>query len=152
MSILIFHWKKMCLRLTIIILTLHSQFIHRSSSLVRDANSSASPNDLKTEISELRLEVGELTKKVVVLNNYVVSSFEKLFNLFDSKATKKKEDGVPVSEKHQSVDDDDTYDHDGYQHFDDHDFVANVPEGNMPAEETKSHVKENEGVIGGEAN
>ncbi|XP_059305498.1 uncharacterized protein LOC132057079 isoform X2 [Lycium ferocissimum] len=51
-----------------------------------------------------------------------------------------------------SVDNDDTYDHDGNRHFDDHDFAAVVPEGNMPAEQTKSNVKVNEGVTAGLAN
>ncbi|KAK4360313.1 hypothetical protein RND71_019265 [Anisodus tanguticus] len=107
----------------------------------------ASLEDLKAEI--MRLDIEKLTGKVMLLNDYVVSSFKRLFKLFDPKVTKEKGDDVPVSENHQSVDNDAAYDHDGYQHFDDHNFTADVPEGNMTTDEIKSNVKANEGVIDG---
>ncbi|KAJ8548953.1 hypothetical protein K7X08_030919 [Anisodus acutangulus] len=107
----------------------------------------ASLEDLKAEI--MRLDVEKFTGKVTLLNDYVVSSFKRLFKLFDPKVTKEKGDDVPVSENHQSVDNDAAYDHDGYQHFDDHNFTADVPEGNMTTDEIKSNVKANEGVTDG---
>ncbi|KAK4364594.1 hypothetical protein RND71_015952 [Anisodus tanguticus] len=96
------------------------------------SSTSASPEDLKAEINELRLDLGKLTRKVTLLNDYVISSFERLFKLFDPKATKEKGDNVSVSE-----------------HFDDHKFIADVPEGNMPADEIQSNIKPNEGVTDG---
>ncbi|KAJ8554192.1 hypothetical protein K7X08_024870 [Anisodus acutangulus] len=108
----------------------HPQNIEQQPRL--RSSTSASPEDLKAEINELRLDLIKLTGKVTLLNDYVISSFERLFKLFDPNATKEKGDDVPVSE-----------------HFNDHNFVADVPERNMTADEIKSNVKANEGVTDG---
>ncbi|MCE5166003.1 hypothetical protein HAX54_013910, partial [Datura stramonium] len=92
-------------------------------------NISAIHEDIKDEIDYLRFDLRQLTESVKVLNNHVISSFEKLFKLLDSKATKKNGEEIYVSE--------------------DHDFVANVPREKMATNQTKSNVKANEGVIAG---
>ncbi|MCD7462690.1 hypothetical protein HAX54_049122 [Datura stramonium] len=111
---------------------IHSQIIEQQCC--SRCNTSASHEDLK------------LTESVKLLDNYMVSSFKKIFKLIDSKATKENVDEIPIPTFHQSINDVNNYDHDGYQHFDDHDFAAYDPQEIIALDQTKSVVKTNEGV------
>ncbi|MCD9642823.1 hypothetical protein HAX54_029843, partial [Datura stramonium] len=125
----------------------HPQNIEQQPCL--RCNTSVSYEDLKDEIDQLRLGRGKFTESVKVLNNYAIYSFEKIFKLLDFKEKKKNRDEVSVSKVHQSVDDDDTNDRDGYQYFGDHDFATDVPQEIMATNQAKSDVKANEGVANG---
>ncbi|XP_070014250.1 uncharacterized protein [Nicotiana sylvestris] len=93
---------------------------------------------LNAEVEKLRCAIGKLTDTVTTLNNYVVSSFEKVFSFLNIKETKETREDVTDSKIRQRVSDDNTSGldkFDGYQYNVVPDFVDQVNQDNVLADE-----------------
>ncbi|XP_070021281.1 uncharacterized protein [Nicotiana sylvestris] len=108
---------------------------------------------LNDEIEKLRSDVGKLTDTVMALNNYVVSSFEKVFSFPNNKEPKQTREDFTDSKIRQPVFDDNTSslgEFDGYQYDVVPNFVNHMNQDNVTANERVTDGVDNAGDVKGD--